>query len=154
MKHLVMAAMITLAGCAQQSGPGNETSAMPSEAAPLSPGVAPVRVGEGGPGFPACGTRGTVINLSPGGVAQLSLRAAPLAEANEIARLGNGQSLFLCARSIDQKWQGVVVPPESAPDADCGVAAPIDAPTGYAGPCRSGWVATGFVRVGGAVTPP
>lgn len=154
MKHFVMAAMVTLASCAQQSAPTNDTSAILGEAAPLSPGVAPVRVGDGGPGLPACGTRGTVVNLSPGGVAQLLLRAAPLAEANEIAQLGNGQPLFLCARSIDQRWQGVVVPPEGQPDADCGVAAPIGAPTAYAGPCRSGWVASGFVRVGAAITPP
>ncbi len=154
MKHLALAAVLILAGCARQSPAGNDSTVAISDAA-LSPGISPVRIGNTGAGFAACGTTGVVVNLSPGGVSYLPLRAAPFAEAQEIARLGNGAPLYLCSRSIDQKWQGVVVPPDTGPDAapaatpdtDCGVSAPVAAPTAYAGPCRSGWVASDFVRI-------
>ena len=153
MNYLVMAAILVLAGCARQAPDTNSNVGAIDSAAPLSPGISPVRIGEGGAGFPACATRGTVTNLSPGGVSFLPLRAAPFVEAAEIARLDNGTPLFLCARSIDQKWQGVVVPLPDRPDADCGVAAPIDAPRDYRGPCRAGWVASDFVRIGAAIPP-
>ncbi len=117
---------------------------------PLAPGTRPVRIGEGGPSFGACAARGQVVNISPTGETYLPLRAAPFVEADEVARLGEGAVLFTCARSLDQRWQGVIVPPADTPDADCGVVAPIAAARNYDGPCRSGWVASSFVRsIGG-----
>jgi len=157
MRHLALAAALLLPGCAQQSPAGNNATASAGAVQPLSPGTVPVRIGEAGAGLAACGTRGMVVNLSPGGVSYLPLRAAPFAEGQEVARLGNGAPLYLCTRSIDQKWQGVVVPPDPAPadgspadrspGTDCGVSAPVAAPAAYAGPCRSGWVASDFVRI-------
>ncbi|OYY89270.1 MAG: hypothetical protein B7Y45_12945 [Sphingomonas sp. 28-66-16] len=146
MKHLVLAATLALAGCAQQSAPGNDATTAPDGSVPLSPGVSPVRIGEGGPGFDACGRVGAVVNLSPSGEAYLPLRTAPFVEAKEIGRLTNGRRLYVCTRSMDQKWQGVVVPPADAPDLDCRVSAPIAAPRAYDGPCQSGWVSTAFVK--------
>jgi hypothetical protein len=86
------------------------------------------------------------VNVSPQGQPYLPVRAAPFAEAEEVAKLGSGAKLFLCQRSIDQRWQGVVVPPETTPDSDCGVASPVASAQAYAGPCRSGWVLSSFVR--------
>ncbi len=146
MKYIALAVALLLLGCGRQAPAGTDATAAATNQI-LSPGISPVRIGDAGAGFAACGTRGMVVNLSRGGVAYLPLRAAPFAEAQEIARLGNGAALFLCTRSIDQKWQGVVVPPEAAPDTDCGVSAPVAAPTTYAGPCRAGWVANDFVQI-------
>ena len=113
----------------------------------MTPGTRPVRIGEGGPGFDACQYVGRVARVLPSGETYLPLRAAPFAEADELARLPNDARLFVCTRSIDQRWQGVVVPPANAPDGDCGVTAPVASARNYAGPCRSGWVASAFVRL-------
>jgi len=114
---------------------------------PLTPGVVPVRIGDGGPRFAACGGTGEVWNLSPGGEASLTVRSAPFTEAGKIAELGNGAKLSVCARSMDQRWLGVVIPPTAAPDSDCGTASPAASPRAYAGPCLSGWVTSAFVRL-------
>lgn len=142
--HAPFACLLLLACSRDPANPTLDTATHAT--ATLSPGARPVRIGEGGPGLDACGATGAVANLSPGGESYLSLRAAPFVEAEERARLANDTRLHLCSRSIDQKWQGVVVPPDNAPDVDCGVSSPVDAPRDYAGPCRSGWVSSAFVR--------
>lgn len=136
-----------LAGCSdRRDTAGPAVYATGNEHATLSPGAQAVRIGEGGSSFPACAATGVVVNVSPAGMPYLPLRAAPFDEASEVARLTDGARVFLCARSLDQRWQGVVVPPADAPDSDCGVTAPIDAARDYAGPCRSGWTLGTFVR--------
>lgn len=149
-------ALALLSSCAKQTPGGNDADLYQANTAILTPGVQPVLVGEGGPAYPACASSGTVVNLSPAGERYLPLRAAPFAEADETAQLGEGRTLFLCSRSLDQRWQGVVVPPAPAtpanpattgvPAVDCGVTATLASARPYAGPCRSGWVSSSFVR--------
>ena len=139
-------ALVLLSACAKQMAGDNDTDLYQANTATLTPGVQPVRVGEGGPAYPACASTGIVVNLSPAGEKYLPLRAAPFAEADETAQLGEGASLFLCSRSLDQRWQGVVVPPADAPATDCGVTATLASARAYTGPCRSGWVLSSFVR--------
>lgn len=111
----------------------------------------PVTIGEDGPRLDACGALGQVTR--PGG-AGLAVRAAPFDDAREIARLAEGDRAFVCTRSLDQKWLGVIVPPAPAPAADnaaepvdCGVSSPVERQVAYDGPCVSGWVASAYIRL-------
>lgn len=150
MKHPALAFLLLLSACSREGMAGdNDSDLYQTNAVALTPGVKPVRIGEGGPAFRACASIGEVVNLSPSGERYLPLRAAPFAEADEVAQLTEGSTLFLCTRSLDQRWQGVVVPPADAPTSDCGVTASVAGPRAYAGPCRSGWVLSGFVRPAG-----
>ena len=141
---------LLLCGCSRPADLGNDDALFNAGEVeqPLSPGTTPVRIGEGGPRFAACGAAGQVVNLSPAGVASLTVRAAPFAEAASVAQLGNGARLVVCTRSMDQRWLGVVLPPADTPGDACGVDAPVASPRGYAGPCGSGWVESAFVRLG------
>ncbi|UUL81363.1 hypothetical protein [Sphingomonas qomolangmaensis] len=118
-------------------------------ASALQPGLRPVRIGEGGPGFPACQSRATVTNVEPGATT-LTLRESPFAEADSVVGLGPGIGMYVCTRTLDQRWLGVVVPPLSQPDADCGVRGRIERARGYDGPCTSGWVIANGVRLSGS----
>ncbi|MDX5985909.1 hypothetical protein [Sphingomonas echinoides] len=146
MNRSILAIALLLTACSREGAFSNDPSLYQSNTTTLTPGVQAVRVGEGGPAYPACASSGLVVNLSPGGEAYLPLRAAPFTEAQEVARLGEGAKLFLCQRSLDQRWQGVVVPPVDSPQLDCGVAATLANASAYAGPCKSGWVLSSFVR--------
>ncbi|MEG3125781.1 hypothetical protein [Sphingomonas sp. GB1N7] len=147
MKILIPALCLLLAACSQSVGIGNDDDALLNVGGePMMPGTRPVRIGEGGPAFAACPNVARVVNISAEGETYLPVRAAPFLEASEMLRLPNDARLLVCTRSIDQRWQGVVVPPASAPETDCGVGAPVASPRAYAGPCVSGWVASAFVR--------
>lgn len=146
MKRTVLGLCLLLAACSRGSGMGNDSDLYDTNTTALSPGVQPVQTGEGGSAFPACAGTGEVVNLSPAGEAYLPLRAAPFAEADEVARLGTGRRVFLCSHSLDQRWQGVVVAPAETPSADCGVTGPLAAPRPYAGRCKSGWALSSFLR--------
>lgn len=141
-----LAALIV--GCAPRDNPGNGTVIGNSVAASTPiPGAQPVTIGEGGPGISACVARGRIVNLSPSDQPYLPVRVAPFDEAAEIGRLDKGARVFVCTRSLNQAWRGVVIPPADAPDADCGVRAPVAAATQYVGPCRSGWIRAAFVEL-------
>ena len=148
MKLLLPMLCLLVFGCSNSKGMGNDVAAtaeaMPQ---PMQPGVRPVRIGEGGPGFKACAYTARVVDLAIDGAPFLPVRAAPFIEADELFRLPEGAPMYACTRSIDQRWQGVVVPPAEAPDTDCGVSAAVTSVRDYAGPCRSGWVASAFVRL-------
>lgn len=148
MKAIAPVLCLLLVACSPQGASGDADAIYNAgeQEAQLSPGVQPVRIGEGGAAFAACASAGVVVNLSPAGETYLALRAAPFAEASEVARLTNGTALLLCSHSLDQHWQGVVVPPAGGVAADCGVGAPVANPRGYTGPCRSGWVSSAFVQ--------
>lgn len=146
MNRTATALCLLLSACSGGGGFGNDAGLYDTNTTAPAPGVQPVQIGEGGSGFQACAGLGEVVNLSPSGEAYLPLRTAPFAEAGEVARLGAGTRIFRCTRSLDQRWQGIVVPPADAPTTDCGVGAPIAAPRPYAGPCKSGWALTGFIR--------
>lgn len=118
----------------------NESSLLPEASVP-------VRVGEYGQNFAACTARGTL--RSPAADAALTVRAAPYEAAVQADRLGPGSSFFVCSRSLDQKWFGIVYASGGVADASCGVSAPVPARRDYAGSCRSGWVASAFVKLAG-----
>jgi hypothetical protein len=125
-----------------------------SESRMDAPIARPVTIGEDGPRLDACGALGVVGRLGAGQA--LDLRAAPFADARSLARLSQGARLHICTRSLDQKWLGVVMPPETlvgsgdnqtAPaPVDCGVSSPVDRKQAYDGPCTSGWVSSAQVQ--------
>jgi hypothetical protein len=147
MRSLVALLCLLLAGCAGRDSAANETTPDNEASAALTPGAEAVMIGESGPGIAACVARGRVVNLSPTGQPFLPVRAAPFAEAREVTRLSNGARLFVCTRSLDQRWRGVVLPPADHPDADCGVTQPVASAQPYDGPCQSGLVANAFLEL-------
>ncbi len=110
----------------------------------MVPPPVPVRIGELGPSFDACGTLGTTRNIAPDAV--LPARNAPFEAAQEAGGVRSGTRFFVCARSHDQKWLGVVWAPEGDP-AGCGVTSPVASRRDYGGPCPSGWVQAAFVKL-------
>ena len=141
-------------GCQEPPQPGESRgSTTPryqraeGEGSPLSEAQRPVRIGELGPSFAACGTHGTTRNVAAGEA--LPVRAAPFDAAGETGRVPSGSSFFVCSRSIDQKWFGVVYDQSGALSDACGVSRPVPARRDYRGPCRSGWVESASVRLVG-----
>jgi hypothetical protein len=108
----------------------------------------PVTIGEDGPRLDACGALGQVARAGAKG---LAVRAAPFDDARETGRMAEGERAFICTRSLDQKWLGVVIPPpaqdEGAEPVDCGLSSPVDRKQPYDGPCQSGWVASASIRL-------
>jgi len=107
--------------------------------------VQPVVIGESGPRFDACQATGFVRSVSGDGA--LPVRAAPLGDAEQRDTLTNGDAVFVCNRSHDQIWLGVVYSAERELGEECGVSAPIASQRRYDGPCRSGWIASAFVQL-------
>jgi len=107
----------------------------------------PVIIGLDGAEFDACGSQGSVRGLKEDGDNFLSVREAPATGAAERDRLHNGDAVMLCDSSKDGKWIGVVYPAAGQTVADCEVSSPAQRRAPYAGPCRSGWVASTFVAV-------
>lgn len=170
---LPLAIALTLAGCAdpepaQKRAPGGVQAGERLDAAEPSPTARAVNIGEGGTRFAACQGRGRVGNLRGG---KLAVRDAPFDDAKQIGELTEDAHVFICTRSLDQQWLGVVVasedgmkpvaatpapsegsepndaPATPAPSVDCGVTAPVRGKRPYAGPCQSGWVESTFVAV-------
>ena len=109
------------------------------------PTAKPVRIGEGGPRFDACQSVGEVGGHVSGSLPVLS---APFDAAERIDSLSPGQRVYVCTRSHDQQWFGIVYDKASDPAAgpvDCGVSSPVRAKRNYDGPCQSGWVESLFV---------
>ena len=132
-----------LGACGERAAPsGNMTDAPASEprAAPTI-ATTPVRIGEGGPAFVACQASGTPRG---GG---LPVRAAPFDGAATGDRLPPGARFFVCTRSIDQRWLGIVFAPDGTLSPACGVSEPVPARRNYSGPCKSGWVESAAVRL-------
>ncbi|HEY0626975.1 MAG TPA: hypothetical protein VGD10_09600 [Allosphingosinicella sp.] len=111
---------------------------------PVRSAAVPVRVGELGPSFPACGAAGTTRNVPAG--AGLPVRAAPFDTADEAGSVPAGSRFFICTRSHDQKWFGIVYDAAGASQS-CGVSEPASSRRNYQGPCSSGWVSSAFVRL-------
>jgi hypothetical protein len=117
----------------------------PAPSPPSVPEAVPVRIGELGPSFDACGTAATTRNLQAGG--GLPVRSAPFDAAAETGRIGAGARFFICSRSHDQRWLGVVYNDAGELAAECGVSSPVTSRRNYEGPCRSGWVSSAFVKL-------
>ena len=170
---LPLAIAMMLAGCAdpepaQKRAPGGVQAGERLDAAEPSPTARAVNIGEGGARFAACQGRGRVGNLRG---RPLPVRDAPFDSAKQIGELGEDAHVFICTRSLDQQWLGVVVATEDgmkpvaaapaaamgsepsevaatpAPGIDCGVTTPVRGKRPYAGPCQSGWVESTFVAV-------
>lgn len=124
-----------------------------SNTAPLNRGevvdsrelVQPVVIGESGPRFDACQWSGLVRSVSGDGA--LPVRAAPFAEAAQRDTLTNGDMVYVCNRSHDQDWLGVVYADTRELTGTCGVSAPVSARRAYEGPCGSGWVSSAFIQL-------
>ena len=135
-----------LAGCGESVKDNHfaeDVQAERTEAGPVKAQARPVRVGELGPSFPACGAAGTTRNVPAGSA--LPVRAAPFETADETGAIASGGRFFVCSRSHDQKWFGIVY--DEGSGASCGVSGPLPSRRDYDGPCRSGWVASAFVRL-------
>lgn len=159
---------LLLAGCADpepvtQPEPGGKPAGARLGASEASPTARPVVIGEGGTRFAACQGRGRVGGLRG---AELPVRDAPFDGAKQVGALTDDTHVFVCSRSLDQQWLGIVVgpspdvqaapegaaapptedvPPATAPAVDCGVTRPVRSKQPYAGPCLSGWVENTFV---------
>jgi hypothetical protein len=138
-------ALLALAGCGERAAPGGERIA-PDLTRPETSAVSaavPVRVGEGGAAFQACQAAGTPRSAD----AALPVRTGPFDSAPAAGAIPAGAQFFVCSRSIDQRWMGIVFDPAGTLSAACGVSAPVPARADYAGPCRSGWVQSAGVRL-------
>lgn len=122
----------------------NRAAPLPAPRPPLKQ-VVPVRVGEMGPSFEACAGAGTTRNIEGG--KSLPVRAAPFDDAAETGGIAAGQRFFICTRSHNQKWLAVVYDESGTLSGQCGVSSPSTTRRVYDGPCRSGWVASAFVRL-------
>lgn len=105
-----------------------------------------VRIGELGQGFAACAGRGATRDR-PGEAATVPVRAAPYDANREVDRLPTGAEFFICSRTHDQRWFGIVYPRGGQALGACGVAAPVARRSDYEGPCASGWVSSAQVRL-------
>lgn len=122
-----------------------------TERVEAGPSAKPVRIGEGGPRFAACQSVGEVGSHVSGSLPVLS---APFDAGAKKDSLAPGQRVYICTRSIDQQWFGIVYDKRandqdgeaaSRSPGDCGVSTPVRAKRNYDGPCQSGWVESIYV---------
>ena len=151
-KALTLATLLFAGACQEAAEPGESSgSTTPryeraeADASPLAEASRPVRIGESGPGFAACTARATTRARS--GEEALTVRAAPYAAAQETGRLPAKATFFVCSRSHDQKWFGIVYDGSGAAPERCGVSRPVPSGRDYEGPCGSGWVASASVKL-------
>ena len=122
--------ILLLAGCGEPAPSRNGTEGSttpPYVRAEADNGLlerleAPVRIGELGPSFAACNARGTPRER--GAAEPVPVRAAPYEEAGEIDRLAPGAEFFICTRSQDEHWFGIVYDRGGRASERCGVSGP------------------------------
>lgn len=158
---LLLLGLLAAAGCAdERGGNGSYGSTTPRyERVSESPSnlaneVMPVRIGELGRNFAACNGQGEVREQGADG--PIPVRAAPFDQARETGRVAPEIPFYICTRSLDQRWLGIVYRRngQDMPLTRCGVAAPVSARADYDGPCDSGWVASTQVRsISGVYSP-
>ena len=150
MKRAPILALLFLAGCGESVKDehfANDVQLKRAEAPPVRIGPVPVRIGELGPNFAACGGAGTTRRLDTAAGERLEVRAAPFDTAAETGEIASGASFFVCSRSHDQRWLGVVYDESGTLAPGCGVSNPLRERRNYEGPCRSGWVPAAFVKL-------
>lgn len=150
---LLLSLVLLLAGCGERTpnAGGVEGSTTPpyvreqTDNSLLGQLQTPVRVGELGPSFAACNARGATRDR--GGAEPITVRAAPYESAGEIDRLAPGSEFFICTRSQDEHWFGIVYDEGGHATERCGVGGPIVPRRDYMGPCAAGWVSSARVRL-------
>jgi hypothetical protein len=143
---LSLIALLGLAACGEPVAyDRNAALGNSADADTVTPTTAAVRVGELGPSFAACGATGTTRHIEAG--APLPVRSSPFDNAPQTGGIPAGGRFFVCTRSLDEKWFGIVYDKGGRLDARCGVSDPAPERRDYAGPCESGWVSTPFVRL-------
>ena len=152
--------LLLLSACSKSTDiyeelPNSSLTGAPREDVPESrmdaPVARPVTIGEDGAGLDACGTLGVIIAVGDNSL-PVELRAAPFSNAKSRGRLAPASRVYICSRTLDQKWLGVVldsasVPGNNDPGKECGLTSPVDRKQPYAGPCPSGWVSSAYVRL-------
>jgi hypothetical protein len=154
MRSILLIACLLLSACGEpvrDATPVNEAEADPAPSPSVVTERQPVRVGELGANFDACNAAGTTRHIAPGQA--LAVRAAPFDSAAESGGVPAGGRFFVCTRSLDQKWFGIVYDQAGALDEACGVSRPVASRRNYEGPCRSGWVASAFVKLISGIEP-
>ncbi len=151
--------LIALAGCGERApadlnAQGSTTPAYERvESEPLLDNTqTPVRIGELGSGFPSCSARGTIRERVATG--PVPVRAAPFEQAQETDQLSPSARFFICSRTHDQRWFGIVYDEGGQATERCGVSASIPSRQTYSGPCATGWVASAAVRMVSSVPDP
>ena len=147
---LTIAALL-LAGCGErvprdQAGGGSTTPPIAradDDPSVLGNTVQPVRIGELGPSFDACAARGATRDRA----VPVAVRAAPFERGEAIDRLGQGAEFFICSRTHDQRWFGIVYDAGGRADPRCGVDRPTAQRRPYQGPCAAGWVQSAMVAL-------
>jgi hypothetical protein len=138
MRKLLLFLCLLAAGCGEsvkedelQRSLGNQQAG----ADEADPGIVAVRIGELGPNFSACALAGTARRP---GTDALDVRAAPYDNAAGTGSVAPNARFFICTRSIDQRWLGIVYNEGGTLDPACGVSRPVPSRRDYPGPCRSG----------------
>jgi hypothetical protein len=144
MRRILLLCLL-LAACGEPVPNGN--AGADNEDAPdvVTPEPVAVRVGELGPNFAACGAAGTTRHLEAGEA--LPVRSAPFDNAGQTGAVHAGGQFYVCTRSLDQKWFGIVYDQAGSLGERCGVADPVARRQDYAGPCASGWVTSALVKM-------
>jgi len=149
MRLAVILLALGLAGCGEAVRDdhfANDVQTPRVEPPAASPDAVSVRVGELGPSFNACTLAGTTRRLDAARGERLPVRVAPFEAANESGAIAAGSRFFICTRSHDQRWLGIVYDGGGELASGCNVSRPVSARQPYEGPCRSGWVASAFVK--------
>lgn len=155
---LSLASLLTLGACVDQPMTNTYGSTTPQVERPatynstLGDAETPVRIGELGPNFAACNAQGQVNARTADGA--VAVRAAPFEQAHETGALDPGATFFICTRSLDQRWMGVVYSDSGRAERSCGVSAPVRSRRDYDGPCKAGWVPSARVRMTSGVDAP
>ncbi|MDB5720080.1 MAG: hypothetical protein JWP15_698 [Alphaproteobacteria bacterium] len=136
---------LCLAGCGQAVpvGSGADNQASPPDV--VTAGATAVRIGELGPSLAACSASATTRHLEAGET--LPVRSAPFDNGDQSGAVPSGGRFFVCSRSLDQKWFGIVYDDSFGLKPSCGVSDPVPVRRAYDGPCHSGWVSTPFVKL-------
>ena len=149
MSRFLLLPLLLLASCGEAVKDdhfANDVEEARAEDPAVQPPAVPVRIGELGTNFNACNAAGTSRHLDPGSGERLQVREAPFDAAKETGAIPAGARFFICTRSLDQRWLGVVYEDAGTLSPACGVSRPVTSRRGYEGPCRSGWVSSAFVK--------
>ena len=147
MKSGLLLLSLLLAACGEPASVADRTDLATANdsADTVTAEARPVRIGELGANFAACSAAGTTRNLKAGEA--LPVRWSPFDNARETGSVPAGARFFICTRSLDQKWFGIVADEGGTLAESCGVSEPVTRRRDYDGPCRSGWVQSAFVKV-------